>query len=148
MFPSFSPRFQDSNSVVFAYSSYFSWLGQAIWPLGPHPFAQIHRELGFFQVWCLHCAIFLKNQQPLPMKTVSYTDTCQLHFLPRNLETAPKCCSLQLLDTYSHRAGTKMPRMPAYKVSYAKEGLRGKSLSLPILLRDLYTGVRIDASCI
>lgn len=26
MCPSFSPRFQDSNSVVFAYSSYFSWL--------------------------------------------------------------------------------------------------------------------------
>lgn len=44
------------------------------------PFAQIHRELGFFQVSCLHWAIFLKNQQPILMTTASSEDGCQLHF--------------------------------------------------------------------
>ena len=45
IFPSFLPRFQDSNSVVFPQSCSSSCLGRAIWPLHPH-FGSIIRTAG------------------------------------------------------------------------------------------------------
>lgn len=72
----------------------------------------------FSKLFCLHCSLFLKNQHSLLM------NSHQLPFLPRNLETVSKCCSLRHLDSYSaDRAGTKFPWPPVHQGSAA--GVRG-----------------------
>lgn len=95
----------------------------APWTLSPQdmksfcfsPFAQTHREMGFFQVLCLHWAIFLKNQQPILMDTASYVDDCQLRFLPRNPETASECCFFSSLKPSHTELRKKIPWPLAYK---------------------------------
>lgn len=95
----------------------------------------------FSKLFCLHCSLFLKNQPSLLMNTACSRNGHPLPFLPRNLETVSKCCSLQLLGSYSvHRAEKKIHWSRLIREVLLELEVCGKSLSLHRFFIDLYMG--------
>lgn len=93
----------------------------------------------FSKLFCLHCSLFLKNQPSLLINTACSRNGHPLPFLPRNLETVSKCCSLQLLGSYSvHRAEKKIHWSCLIREVLLELEVCGKSLSLHRFFIDLY----------